>query len=184
MPTNLVLLVVIAAHAQDWQNQVDENGLRTARVSASGSTPDGPATTTLTVQCRPGKDGAVSILYAISATEQMKKFNFGDFEGPGAPASKRKLVRIVVQTQRGAVTVQTPVSGYRIDQGTFVFQFAARTNMASQVTRVTDAIRAGAETISVTVQDSRNTGRTIQTRFPGAHASFVLAETMKGCGKP
>lgn len=30
----LVLLTTFAAHAQDWQHEVNENGLRTARIGA------------------------------------------------------------------------------------------------------------------------------------------------------
>lgn len=181
--TGLMLTMTVAVRAQDWRHQVNENGLRTARVSAPGTAPNGPAATTLTLQCAPGKDGSVSIQYAVSGTDKIKQFNFGDFEGPGAPASKRRLVQFAVQTPRGAVKLQTAVSGYYTDQGVFVFELAAANNAVSGATRVADAIRGGAESVTIMVQDSRNLRRTIQTRFPAADAAPAVTETLKGCDR-
>lgn len=180
--TIIVLTLVITAQAQDWQQQSNEHGLRTAKVSASGDTPDGPAPTTLTVQCAPSKNGTISLLYAIVGTDAIKRFGFADFEGPGAPASKRKLVSVVIKTSGRSILVQTAVTGYYLDASTFVFSFSAPNHLASQVTRVTDAIKSGAKTIIFTVQDSRDRRRKIQTAFPAAGAATVIAETMKGCG--
>lgn len=181
--TITVLTLAAAARAQNWQAQVNEHGLRTAQVSASGNTPDGPATTTLTVQCAPAKNGTVSLLYSIDGTAQIKRFNFADFEGPGAPASQRKLVTVEVKLPARSVLVQTAVAGYYVAADTFVFSFSAPRKIASQVTRVTDAIKGGAQTITFTVQDSRARRRVIQTIFPAAGAATAIAETMKGCGK-
>ena len=113
--TLLALLAFLSAAPlqADWKYAVKPNDLRSATTTATGTSPDGPIKTTLNVEYSPGKEGVLTLDFIVAGAEKMKGFGFEEFEGPDAPAAKRKLTSFTVEKAGGKpLAVQVKVAGW------------------------------------------------------------------------
>jgi len=180
----LVMLSVGALPARaatTWHFNEGANGLRSANTYAQGRTPAGQMSMKLEVRCRPGPDGVASIVYSVRNAQAIRGFNFDDFEGADAPATKRKLATIRVVALRRDVSVTTSVTGSYLEDGSFAFLLSAPLVGRNEVKWLTDAIILGAVLIVVTVQDPRDNNRRVYAQFQASNASASVTNTMDGC---
>ena len=177
----LVLLALLAAgplHA-DWKYVTQHNRPDIASTTATGKSPDGPIQTTFNVEYSPGKTGVLTVDFVVAGAAKMKGFGFDDFEGPDAPAAKRKLTRVTVEKPGGKpVTVNLTVAGWYLDHS---FHFAANEENKNpgDVLKVVRALQAGATRVSVTVTDLHDAKKSLHAEFASADPSAALAKLMK-----
>ena len=153
----------------------NEADVRVARVTADGMTPSGPAETTLQLRCSDWSKGVLSLEYAVSGFEKIRGFSFDNFEGPDAPAARRKLAAVRVRTPRGEVTVRKRVAGYLTQPGVFAFSIDRLDH------RLSKEIIGGRSKIAFTVHDSRDRNKSITSEFPAFGESGAVAKAMTGC---
>lgn len=170
-----------ALGAATWHFAETANGLRSASTWAQGRTPSGHVPMKLEVQCRPGPDGAATIIYSVRGAQNLRGFAFEDFEGPDAPATKRKLGTIRVVAMRRDVSVTTSFTGSFQPDGTFAFSLSAPLVGRNEVKWITDAIILGALLVVVTVQDPRDAKLRIHAQFQASSAAAPVTSTMDGC---
>lgn len=183
----IVLLISSSANGQGWKEPMNVNGAYRTRVKGIGKTPDGASKTLFSVRCYPGKKGYINFAYGVRDIDAIKGFNFGEFEGPDAPAGTKKLVTVMARTSKENIIIKTSVSGGRTignDPGAFEFRFGANIHSKGEMMRLANALARGVSTLSVTVQDSRDRRKILYTEFPVTNAANVVAHMLKECGKP
>jgi hypothetical protein len=173
-----------AGSGEDWHSQKTLNGMA-AEVAGEAQTPDGPAKVTLSFECTPGKGGTSVVDFVVLGATKLTGFDFDDFEGPDAPAKNKPLVTFTVQPVKGnEVIVTTVVSGsYTVTDQGFAFEAYNMANEPGKVTQLSDAIAAGASSISVRVQGFKHSEKTLQATFSTNGAAEIVKQAMKACGK-
>lgn len=172
-----------AGNADDWQVNKTISGME-AIVDGQAHTPDGPAKVRLSFTCTPGKGGTSGVSFVVLGANKLTGFDFDDFEGPDAPASGKPLVTFVAHKNGGDVVVQTACSGsYTVTDGGFSFDAYNAANARGKVTELSDALIAGATSISVRVQGLKNPQKTIEATFQATGAAEAVRQAMKACGK-
>jgi len=177
----LAATVAPARAASTWHFAEGANGLRSATTWAQGRTPAGQVPMKLEVRCRPGPDGVASIIYSVRGAQALRNFSYEDFEGPEAPAAKRKLGTIRVVALRRDVSVTTSFTGSYQEDGTFAFNLSAPLVGRNEVKWLTDAMILGAVLVVVTIQDPRDSKRRIHAQFQASSAAVPVTNTMDGC---
>jgi len=177
----LVAIAAPARAATTWYFSENPNGLRSATTWAQGRTPSGQVPMKLEVRCRPGPDGVASIIFSVRGAQAIHTFTFDDFEGPDAPAAKRKLSTIRVVALRRDVSVTTSLTGSYLEDGTFAFNLSAPLVGRNEVKWLTDAIILGSLLVVVTIEDPRNAKRRIYAQFQASSAAVPVTNTMDGC---
>ena len=140
----IVFALPSGSMGQDWRHFVGEHGIHKVLTAASGDTPDGPATTTLTLACRPeGGKGGIFVSYGLRDAHKMKSFDLIYFQGPDAPAQHKRLVTLSIQTKRAKSIFKRRASGeYSNMDNSDDFQF----EMGRAPRRLIDLLLKGAET--------------------------------------
>jgi len=183
IPLLALALIASACKPGEWRFDVTNYDLRTAQTAAQGSANGRAVHTMLSVICRPGPEGTVSINYTVYNTDNAGGFNFDSFEGPDAPASLKKLLDIDVETAAGIINIKTAVSGSYIENKAFTFSMIAMNTGRSGVRTIAEALANGAKAIRITVHDMNAPPITIRTDFPASNARAVIEKTIKGCCK-
>lgn len=170
-----------------WQLKTEQNGMA-AEATGDASTPDGPTTASLSFHCIPGKGGGTTIDFIVSGAAKMEGFGFNDFEGPDAPAAPILLITLTAHKQSGDVMVKTGCSGFYggqdVPDDSFTFEIASVVKGRGQkIKQLTDAIEAGATSISIRVQDYKNKQKFVEATFQTSGAASALSEVMKGCSQ-
>ena len=167
----------------DWQLKKEQNGMA-AEVAAEARTPDGPAKSTLSFQCSPGKGGTSTITFIVLGAVKMNGFDFDEFEGPDAPAQRRSLVTITAHRPARNLVIRTACSGYYTvsDEG-FAFEVTTMANVSGKVNQLADALIHDAGGISVRVHGLKHPQKVIEADFPTGGSAAVLGEVMRGCGR-
>ena len=181
MPLLILSLVASACKKWDWRFEVDGNDLRAARIAARGSANGSAVNTMLSVVCRPGPEGTVSINYTVYDTDNAGGFNFDAFEGPDAPASLKKLMDIYVESASGRIDTKMAVSGSYIENKAFTFSMSAMNTGRSGARSIAEALANGAKAVRITVHDMHDQSIRIRTDFPALNARAVIEKTIKGC---
>lgn len=130
-----------------------------------------------------GVTGLLNLEFTVSPARSIKGFDFEYFEGPHAPVRGEELMRITV-TAGGKRFVHTlKQNGYwsgEVADG-FVFQTADITrNKRSQVRKLLDQLRQGAQSIEIAVTDGRNHTTVLSAAFPLSGSKPVFAALLKG----
>src|SRR5947209_3287113 len=94
-PLMLIIFSIASVAAPDWKFRKVSSGGCEAQDAMPGVMSDGTTVETELHLVRM-TDGNVAILYVVLNPDDAKGFGFGEFEGPNAPASKRKLTSINV----------------------------------------------------------------------------------------
>ena len=116
----------------------------------------------------------------------MKGFGFGDFEGPYAPTGNKRLTTVTIQTTRGRIEARVSVTAGLTngdDPDAFEFTFVVKGRQNQDITRLAEAIRRGASTISVTVEDLKDSHKRIHSDFATTGASVAVDRLLKHCGR-
>ncbi len=112
LATVITLALPVASLGQDWRYFEGQYGIHKVFTTATGQTPDGPATTTLTLACRPeGGKGGILVFYGVREAHQIESLDLLYFEGPDAPAQHKRLFTLTIQTKQGEVTFKMKASG-------------------------------------------------------------------------
>jgi len=173
----------VSTSRDDWQLKKEQN--RTAaEVAAEARTPDGPAKSTLSFHCSPGKGGASTITFIVLGAVKMEGFDFDEFEGPDAPAQRRSLVTITAHRPGRNLVIKTSCTGYyTVSDEAFAFEITTMANVYGKVNQLSDALIHGATGISVRVRGLKHAQKVIEADFPTSGAAAVLGEVMRGCGR-
>jgi hypothetical protein len=172
-----------AGNMDDWHASKTISGME-AVVDGQAQTPDGPAKVQLSFTCTPGRGGTSGVSFVVLGATKLTGFDFDDFEGPDAPAAEKPLVTFTVHKAGGDVVVHTACSGsFTVSGGGFSFDTYNMTNTRGKVTELSDALIAGATSISVRVQGLKNPQKTIEATFQASGAAEALRQVMKACAK-
>jgi hypothetical protein len=182
-PSHALGVPASARAVEDWQVKTLANG-SAAEVAVDAQTPDGPAKSTLSFQCSPGKGGTSTITFIVLGAAKMKGFDFDEFEGPDAPAQRRALVTLTAHRPAGDLVIRTACTGYFTvsDEG-FAFEVTIMANVRGKVTRLSDALIHGATGISIHIRGLKHPEKNIEATFPATGAAAALTQVMRGCGK-
>jgi hypothetical protein len=172
-----------------WQYEGSqyENGLRQAFIEQKSNVLGSICSTRLkfiaTQGHGKGRTGILALEFTVSPATSIKGFDFEYFEGPDAPARDRKLMRITV-TRNGKRFVQTFYqNGFwsaEVADG-FVFETAAITrDKRSEVRKLFDQLRQGAQSIEIAVTDGRNHALVLSAAFPLSDSKPVFEALLKG----
>ncbi len=189
LPIKLCMTIVLAAmfvsacKTEKWQFTASKYDLRTASIAGQGKSNGIEAKTMLSIECGPGRNGAVSINYTVYNTDKAGGFDFDSFEGPYAPASSKKLATIEIAMPNETIEYETSVSGYYIENKSFVFSANAMNRGASGVRTIVEMLTKGAKSISITIHDINDTTNQIKTEFPAKDAQPIIEKTIVGCLK-
>ncbi len=165
-------------YAQDWQYRGRQNGDQEAQVWAPGTTPDGTAQTTLLIRNNCNYKNSFELQYIVYGTENIKNFNFEDFNGPSSPASKRKLMTVKIGLQSQSIIMKISVGGYftKTDGG-FGFIFNKLEYMKKgDAYRLANILLKNPSSISMSVSSYNNKNKIIQTKFPVIGAASTIAK--------
>ena len=183
----LMLLAATAASpaAAQWTAAIHENGLRTATTEGEAHFGSTRVPARLTLVCRPGQDGTVAWVLALSEVSRLADFGFGDHEGPNARAAKQRLTEIVPEGGPTRTTVRAAAAGYYGNTpDVFVLNVSAPANTASDVALLGELVGAGTGALQWTTRSLAIEGGALVARFPTADAASVVRDTMMGCGPP
>jgi hypothetical protein len=175
----IVLFASVAFADEEWETRIQKNGLRTARSIALATTPDGNFGATLSIECQPGLNGTISMIYTVDQADRIKRFPFDEFEGPDAPLATKKLGQIEVRSKTGRVTLQKELAGYFASSRAFAFSFSVPAGQKNEVTQMLDKIIQGAGTVSFCVLTE--TPAKICSDFILRKSEEKIAETVKPC---
>lgn len=169
---------------QDWKIIANDINGRVAEVSAKGKTPDGEVQTTLQLQCPTEKNSVIVFVYNVS-TDKISSFDFDYFEGPGAPALKRKLVEIQANSPQKNLYWNYSVAGGFGGNGIgSEFFFSPSTNNKPDKTaQIAQMIAKGSTEVIITVHDPQDQKKVIKTTFPAINSSSEVARILNGCRK-
>jgi len=175
----LLAILSVGPLRADWKYTVKPNDRRTATATATGTSPAGPIKTTLNVEYSPGKQGVLTLDFIVAGAEKMQGFGFDAFEGPDAPAAKRKLTSFTVEKPGGKpLTVQVTVAGWYLDD-TFHFAANEANKNPADILKLVHAMQAGATKVSVTVQDLNDAKKTLHADFATEDPAAALRKLLK-----
>jgi hypothetical protein len=174
-------LAATAAKAQEWQSEVNENGVGTATVTTDAVLGEHAAPAAVRFQCADGEGGTLSILLIVRDTRFVPDFPFDTFEGPDAVTRERPLYRVEVGGESVGFGFDLYVDGWYVEQYAFVFGHAARNGTDSQVARIADAVRKGATTMTVGVAMPDGSDRWLLAKVPMTNAAAAVAEVTEPC---
>ena len=166
---------------QTWKVNVNDSNARIASVSANGKTPNGEVQTLFNLQCPPEQNPLVSIEYIVRDSNKTLRFSFDDFEGPDAPAQKKKLVEIRAISPYNNLSFHTAVSGYYVADE--MFAFGLGTIKQDQISQLARMVAEGSTEVTFIIHDYRDYRKTIETTFPAIDVSSDVAKTLNGCRK-
>lgn len=155
----------------NWKITSDNPYGRIAIVSATGRTPDGETSTIFKLQCPAEQNSTATISFLVRNTEKIIGFNFSDFEGPNAPASKKKLVEIEAISPRGRLSFKTNTSGWYAAPNVFVFSPGTTKSLEHLVAE-------GSTEVTFIVHDNRNYQKTIAMKFPAMDSSSDVVKLL------
>jgi hypothetical protein len=178
-----LILISVTCKSEKWYFSINNYDLRTASITANGKSNGSDVKTMLSVVCRPGRDGTVSILYTVYGTDKAGGFDFDSFEGPYAPAALKKLANIETATSREAIDYETSISGSYLEKNTFVFSASAMNTGMSGVRTVAETLGKGVKSITMTVHDMNDGSKQVRTEFPAGNAQPAIDKTITGCLK-
>jgi len=130
-----------------------------------------------------GSTGMMALEFTVSPITRIKDFDFGYFEGPGAPVEGQKLMRVTV-TKDGQPSVHMlRLGGWlsaEVNDG-FVFSASHHTrDKQGQVRTVITQVLQGADSIEVAVIDGRNHAIALSATFPLKGSQPVFEALLRG----
>src|SRR4030095_6853696 len=157
-PVVLILACLVSAPAftqesSPWIQQSTSSVLRTAQIQVMGQGPKGLVSTRLQIQCAKGEGATLSLVYTVLDAKAAAPFGFDPFEGPDAPASKKRLTTIQVLSKSGNLMSRFSVSVYFTSENSFSFEFSRLSRRVSEATRIVRRITEGAERLIWEVKD-------------------------------
>lgn len=169
---------LLAGSAPGWRFARTEAGLRTLTTQGQAQTPAGPADGSLNLFCKEGEGGWIGLEFTVFKADEaapgdfiqaIKGFHFDDFEGPGAPASSRRLTRLECRGRGGDCRIQVRQAGSYSSALSGGFEFSTgvpNTAAGSDLRRLLAALgKAGGDRLTVTVTDTRDPKAAIQGEF-------------------
>ena len=165
-----------------WEVTATPHGLREASLAGvvKGFETEAPATFKL--QCAPGSDGSMSLIYIVADPKKFPRFPFDDFEGPDAPLAGRDLTTVHLDSPTGRKSLHTKVGGW-FDTG-FVFSASQPFGGKGVVREVFEAIRAGAQSLTWEVSDPRNVAWKLSSVFTLGAVTPELKAYLEACLAP
>jgi hypothetical protein len=103
-----------------------------------------PRTAILQVNCSPDRDGgALSIELVVTEANTRKDFDFDDFEGPGAAASKTALSHLAWASATFSTAIQHAATGWYAPQPpeAFVFGITQLSHRREELARLLNSMR-------------------------------------------
>ncbi len=182
----MTLLAALAAGplfggAPGWRFARTGAGLRTLTTQGQAQTPAGPADASLNLFCKEGAGGWIGLEFTVFKADEatpgaflqsIQAFHFDDFEGPGAPASGRRLTSLECRGGAGDCRIQVRQAGSYSSSLSGGFEFSTgvpNTAAGSGLRRLLAALgKAGGAALAVTVTDTRDPGVTIRGEFSTA----------------
>jgi hypothetical protein len=130
-----------------------------------------------------GSTGMMALEFTVSPITQIKGFDFGYFEGPGAPVEGQQLMRVTV-TKAGQPSVHMlRLGGWLSAEVKDGFVFSAShhiRNKQGQVRKVITQVLQGADSIEVAVIDGRNRAIVLSASFPLKGSQPVFEALLRG----
>ena len=167
-----------------WQMRINDSKVRTAVVMANSKTPNGEAQAIFWLQCLANPNYVVSIDFIVRDTSKITGFNFDDFEGPDAPAQRKKLVEFRAVSPQSNLSFRASVAGGYGGAGEpDAFFFTPDATNRDKDIQLARMIAKGSTKVTVVVHDYRNNQKTIEATFPAIDASSDVAKMLNGCRK-
>jgi hypothetical protein len=190
--TAIALFSVLAAaptlSAQpQWRYEVNQYGYKQVFLEQKATVLGSNCSTRLEFNAatRDRKDstGYLSLEFTVSPMSSIKGFDFGYFEGVGAPVGGQKLMRITL-TKGGKSSVHkwSPIGWLSAEvHGGFVFSANNPTrDKQGQVRKVLDQVLQGAESLEVAIIDGRNHAIVLSATFPLTGSRSAIEALLKG----
>jgi len=157
--------------AEGWSRSSDKQS-RTLSYSSAATVLGQNTHLDATFYCNPEKTkdttGALGFEVEIRDPGQIKSFHFDDFEGPDAPALKRKLLTAAIVRPSGAAQrfQASPTGWYSVREG-FVFEVSeVFYRKGSTARRVLEELRTDATALTLTIVDYRVSSTQLDLTIP------------------
>lgn len=175
-------LLFVPAVGFSWDLKETQYGLRESSLAGVVRGFDAEAPATLKLQCAPGSDGSMSLIYIVADPKKFPRFPFDDFEGPDAPLAGRDLTTVHLDSSTGRKSLHAKVGGW-YDAG-FVFSASQPFRGKGVVREVFEAIRDGAQTLTWEVSDPRNVAWKLSSAFTLGAVTPELKAYLQACLAP
>jgi hypothetical protein len=179
------MLLSAAQATPGWRFQ-RTGELRSVIADGRADTPDGPVDARLVLFCREGKGGWIGLDCTFHRPagsgypQGTKGFHFDDFEGPDAPALRRRLTRLAVTGGARPFQVTVAQSGSLSSelQG-FTFTAGGPNTGPNPVKRLLRSVVPGSGKLTVSIQDSQDPKALIRAEFPATGLSSLVGQLLK-----
>jgi len=157
-----------------WDPLKSQANSRTLQYSASASLLGKPSAVSLKFYCdttsTKTQTGALGFDLVIAKVADLAPFGFEAFEGPDAPAAKRKLLRATVtRPGKPPLVLNIAPAGWSPDGPNFAFGVSAPSQQAGRNARtLLRALADGAETLSISITDAKNPKLKLELSIPVA----------------
>lgn len=130
-----------------------------------------------------GSTGMIALEFTVSPITRIKGFDFGYFEGPGAPVEGQQLMRVTVTKAGQPFVYMLSLGGWlsaEVNDG-FVFSASHHTrNKHGQVRKVITQVLQGAESLEISIIDGRNHAIVLSATFPLKGSRPVFDALLRG----
>jgi hypothetical protein len=171
---------------EKWEPLTSAPNAHTLRYSATATLLGKPTPVSLKFYCDTTRTltetGAVGFDLVIDKIAALTPFDSEPFEGPDAPAAKRNLMKITVtRPGKPPLVINTAAAGWSPDGPNFAFGIAAESYKAASPSRtLLRALAEGADTLSISITDSKNPKVKLELSLPvgqkAADFKALLAE--------
>jgi hypothetical protein len=170
-----------------WDLKETENSYLVT-VSRTGRMPNGLIQALFLIRCAKTENTNSGFEFIVSDAAQFPYFNFDYFEGPNAPAQKKKTVTIATSKTEPKLTSKSSVKltwkfavsgsyGCNADAKSFCFTENLE-NVPNPLPQVAKYIADGGFSTTVTVSDNQNE---IKSEFPPIDPASEAAKVLKTC---
>jgi len=178
----LLTIAATDAYAQSgrWSPLTTANASSTLTYTAEAPILRKPGKFIVSFYCNPynGKNssGAIGFNLTVAHATTLTPFNFDDFEGPDATAAAKQLVEVIVKRGgKTTFTMKESASGSYQENEAFMFGVSKLNKVArSNVKTLLRELAAGADSLQITITDSRNAAIKLLFEVPvhGKQAEF------------
>lgn len=169
-----------------WESSRGDGGARYLSYSATAKLLGRPTPVSVNFYCDPtaGKDmnGTVGFDVYLASIGVLHPFSFGDFEGPDAPARKRRLMQVtVVRKTEPVAAFSVAPSGWYPVADNFAFGVSALSREPrSTPMAILKALAEGADSLHIVITDSRDAKRKLAITVPVAGKRTEFKSLLSG----
>jgi len=188
----LIALITVPAPAlaqggdAKWEPLKSQANARSLQYSATAPLLGKPTSVSLKFYCDTTRTktetGALGFDLVIAKVADLAPFGFDAFEGPDAPAGKRKLLRATVtRPGKPPLVLDLAPAGWSPDGPNFAFGVAAPSGQAGSSARtLLRALAEGADTLSISITDAKNPKLKLEINVPVADRAADFKSLIAG----